>query len=57
MPEQIRGTTMDIYEIFRQPTPEEIGIDILVSEEEYARIKASEQSTTTKAWIESLGKL
>jgi hypothetical protein len=57
MPELIGGTTMDIHELFRPPTPEEIGEDIWVSEEEYARIKASEQSMTTKAWIESLGKL
>lgn len=48
---------MDIHELFRPPTPEEIGEDIWVSEEEYDRIKASEQSMTTKAWIESLGKL
>lgn len=48
---------MDIYELFRPPTKEEIGEDFWVTEEEYARIKASEQSMDTKAWIESLGKL
>jgi hypothetical protein len=30
---------MDIYELFQPPTPEEIGEDIWVSEEEYATIK------------------
>ena len=55
MPELIGEKTMDIYEVFRQPTPEEIGIDIWVSDEEWARIEASKQSMTTKAWIESLG--
>lgn len=47
---------MDLYELFRPPTPEEIGEDIWVSEEEYARIKASKESTTTDEWIKSLGK-